>query len=350
MIYPMRIILFLIFLSNFCYAVTSVRVITVKRKIFELNKEYVGRVEAIREVYVKSRVEGYIEEVRFKEGDYVKKGQILYVIDQKPYIAEVELAKAILEKAKAHLFKARQHLKRLRSASPESVSKIDLDDALADLMLAKAELLEAKARLKKAKINLGYTLIKAPIDGIVGKSFLKEGNLVGPNTGPLCRIVQIDPIRVVYSVSEKDLDEIQLSLKKMFSVKLKLPDGSMYSECGEIDFVDNHVDPKTGTIAIWAMFKNPKRLLEPGMYVIAIPFLKEKKAFITVPQSAVLEDKKGKFVLVVNREEEVEIRRIKVSFMAGTEWVVKEGLKEGEKVIVQGILKVRPGQKVKAFE
>jgi membrane fusion protein (multidrug efflux system) len=180
----LKLTLFLltIFSSHLLYAAPLVKVITVKKKKLVYLKEYIGHVESIRSVDIKPRVEGYLEEVRFKEGSYVEKGQILYVIEQAPYIAELNLAKAKLKEAEAHLFKAKQRVKRLRSAMPESISKTDMDDALAQLMLAKAEVLEAKARLKKAQIYLGYTVIKAPISGLVGKSFVKEGNLVSPRT------------------------------------------------------------------------------------------------------------------------------------------------------------------------
>jgi len=344
-----RYLLFFLFLilPISSYAAPFVKVITIKKRKISLKKEYVAHVEAIREVEIRPRIDGYLEEVRFREGDYVKKGDVLYVIEQEPYKAEVELAKARVKKAEAHLFKAKRRLKRLRAASPESISKTDMDNAIADLMLAKAELSEAKAALWKAKIYLGYTVIRAPISGIVGKSFVKEGNLVSPGSGPLCKIFQIDPIRVVYSVSEADLKEISLSLKKMLKVRIRLPDGIIYPMEGEIDFVDNHVDIKTGTISVWAIFPNPDHILIPGMYVTAIPALKEKKTLILVPQRAVLEDKKGNYVLLVDKENRVRVRRIKIGQMIGNEWEVLSGLYEGDRVIVEGMLHVRVGQRVK---
>lgn len=342
----MFVLLWWIFFPFSLYAAPMVKVITVKPRDINALKEYVGHVEAIRTVDVKPRVEGYLEQVRFREGDYIKKGEILYIIEQEPYMAEVEAAKAALKKAEAHLFKAEQRLKRLRAATPESISKTDMDDAMADVMLAKAEILEAKARLRRAKIDLGYTVIKAPISGIIGKSFIKKGNLVSPATGSLCRIIQIDPIRVVYSVSERDMRQIRWSLEHALDVKIRLPNGEMFPLSGDIDFVDNHVDPDTGTVAVWAVFDNPERVLLPGMYVTAIPVLKKAKKIITVPQKAVLEDKKGAYVLLVNKDNCVETRRIEIGNMLGTEWEVLSGLSEGDRVIVQGILKVRPGQLV----
>jgi len=345
-------LLFLIFTPSILHAAPPlVKIIKVAEKSISPLKEYVGHVEAIKIVDIMPRVEGYLEQVRFKEGEYVHEGEILYIIEQAPYIAEVDSAKAALEKAKAHLFRAKQRLKRLRAASPESISKTDMDNAIADVMSAKAEINEAKARLKRAKIDLGYTVIKAPISGLVGKSFIKKGNLVSPSTRrPLCRIVQIDPIRVVYSISERDINEIQMSLKNEFKVKIKLPNGKIYPIAGDIDFVDNHIDPKTGTVAIWAIFPNPDRILLPGMYVTAILILKKPKKMLTIPQSAVLEDKKGKYVLIVNKNNCVEIRRIKTGTMIGTEWTVISGISVGDKVIVQGILKVKPGQFVSIIE
>ncbi len=326
------------------YAFPTVKIITLKSKEINPSKEYVGHVEAIRTVDVKPRVEGYLEQVRFREGDYVKEGKILYIIEQEPYMAEVDAAKAALEKARAHLFKAKQRLKRLCAAIPESISKTDMDDAKADVMSAKAEIMEARARLKRARIDLGYTVIKAPVSGIIGKSFIKKGNLVGPTTGPMCRIIQIDPIRVVYSVSERDMEQIRLSQEHLLNVRIRLPNGKIFPAYGSIDFVDNHVDQDTGTVAVWAVFSNPKMVLLPGMYVTAIPMLRKSKRVITIPQEAVLEDKKGSYVLLVNKDNRVEIRRIKIGDMLGTEWVVLSGVSAGDRIIVQGILKVKPGQ------
>ena len=338
--------LLIVFSSHLLNAAPLVRVITVKKKELNYSKEYVGHVESIRSVDIKPRVEGYLEKVRFKEGSYVKKGQTLYVIEQAPYIAELDLAKAKLEEARAHLFKAKQRVKRLRSAMPESISKTDMDNALAELMLAKAEVLEAKARIKEAKINLGYTVIKAPISGIVGKSFVKEGNLVGPQTGPLCRIFQIDPIRVVYSISETDINQLRLALKHQLKVRIRLPDKSIYPIDGEIDFVDNHMDIDTGTFSIWAVFSNPEHILFPGMYVTTIPMVKQKKSKNLIPQKCILEDKKGYYVLTVDKKNRVKVKRIVIGRMLKNEWEVISGLSEGERVIVEGILKVRPGQVV----
>ncbi len=348
--------LFFLFLFTFLFphliysAPPLVKVITARKKELAYLKEYIGHVESVKSVDVRPRVEGYLEAVRFKEGSYVKKGQILYIIEQAPYIAELDLAKAKLKEAEAHLFKAKQRVKRLRSAMPESISKTDMDNALAQLMLAKAEVLEAKARLKKAKIYLGYTVIKAPISGLVGKSYVKEGNLVGPQTGPLCKIFQIDPIRVVYSISETDMNQLRLALKHQLKVRIRLADKRIYPIDGEIDFVDNHVDINTGTFSIWAIFSNPEHILFPGMYVTVIPVVKQKKSKIFIPQKCVLEDKKGYYVLIVDSKNRVKVRRIVIGKMLKDEWEVVSGLSEGERVIVEGILKVKPGQVVNIEE
>lgn len=343
-----KIILFFLFLFPFSLssAAPVVKIEVVRKKAISSAKEYIAHVEAIRTVDIKPRIEGYLEQVRFKEGDYVKKGQVLYVIEQEPYIAEVELAKALLKEAQAHLYRAKKRLQRLRSAMPESISRTDMDNAIADLMLAKAEVKEAKARLKKAKIYLGYTVIKAPIDGLIGKSFVKEGNLVSPSSPALCRIVQIEPIRVVYSLSETESEQIMLSLKKELKVRVKLPDGKIYPFFGKIDFIDNQVDPKTGTLSVWALFPNPDHILLPGMYVTAIPMLKQEKEVILIPQKAVLEDKLGHYVLLVDDKGRVRIRRIRLGSMIKNEWEVLSGLSEGERIVIEGILKVRPGEVV----
>ncbi len=254
-------------------------------------REYVGHVQAIQTVDIQPRVRGYLEEVRFKEGDTVTQGDILYKIEQAPYAADVEAERARVEKAKATLYRATQHLKRLKAARRESVPATDMDNAVAAEREAGARLEEARALLKTALINLDYTIIKAPITGRIGRTAFTKGNLVGPETGPMARIVQMDPIRVVYSVSENELPVIQAAMKDASSLektpilvpRIRLPNANTYPHDGQVDFVDNEVDPKTGTIAIWAVFPNPKGILVPGMYVTVLVRKSKPKLMNVVP-------------------------------------------------------------------
>ena len=317
--------------------------------------EYVGHVEAVQVVDLRARVEGFLEQVRFKEGSDVLSGDLLYVIEQALYQAGVDAEKAIVAQFEATLSKASQHLKRLRAARPESVPATDMDNAVAEELSARARLAEARANLTTAQINLGYTQVKAPIRGRIGHTAYTKGNLVNPASGALARIVQLDPIRVVYSISENDIVDIQMALRDaqngkkspFLTSRLKLANGVTIKVSGRMDFVDNAVDPGTGTIAVRALFDNPDGMLLPGQYVTVMVTRSKPKLMPVVPQSAILEDHDGRYVFVVDDQNRVIMRRVKTGPVIGVNWAMASGLTVGEKVIVEGIQKVQPGQVVK---
>lgn len=318
-------------------------------------QKYIGHVETISSVKLKPRVKGYLEKVNFDEGSYVQQGERLYVIEQPPYEAAVASAKARVVQMEAELFKATKHLERMQSADPESIPATKLDDAKAAKDLAEGRLQEAKANLKRARIDLDYTTIEAPISGRIGKSAYKQGDLVGPSSGQLAEIFRMDPIRVVFSVSENQVNIIRRALqnrdskeeKRILQVNIKIPNGSAYPRTGIIDFIDNQVDSGTGTIAVWAKFDNPDHELLPGAYVNVFPRLKEPDMEPAVPQVAVQQDKKGRFVYVVTNNNTVDKRRITTGKGTADKLVIKSGISKGEKVITRGIQKVKPGSKVK---
>ncbi len=356
-----KLIFFAIFtflsVSNYSYAKAppppSVVVESVKPKPVNPYKKYVGHIEPIQTVDIQARVSGYLEKVCFKEGSYVHEGDVLYIIEQEPYEAQVKARKAQLEEAKANLYWAKKHLKRLRSARPESIPATEMDKAIADEWMARAKVMEAEASLELAKINLGYTTIKAPITGLMGKTFLTAGNLVGPEKGPLARLVQIEPIRVVYSLSEPELVDLQKRMakdKSPLKVRIRLPNGSLYGEWGRLDFISNEVDPETGTIAVYILFQNKDHMLRPGEYVDVLVYGKSPKMMITVPQKAVLTDQKGHYVLVVDKNGKVEERRVTLGPQTSSDWAITSGLSPGDNVIVEGIQKVKPGQIVKPIK
>ncbi len=317
--------------------------------------EYVGHAEAIQSVDLRARVEGFLEKVNFREGSDVQAGELLYVIEQAPYRARVDAAKAQVAQDEATLNKARQYLQRARTVRSGGVSATDLDNAAAEELRASAQLEQAKANLQIAQINLGYTSITAPISGRIGRTAFTRGNLVNPGSGTLARIVQIDPIRVVFSISENDLVAIKAALKDTakdkkhpgLSPRIKLPDGQIQKTVGRVDFVDNAVDASTGTIVVRAVFENPDDTLLPGQYVTVLVARSEPNAMMVVPQSAVLEDHDGPYVLVVDDQNRVSVRRVKTGPVVGVNWAVESGLALNEKVIVEGVQKVRPGQEVK---
>ena len=314
--------------------------------------DYVGRVEAIQAVDLRARVEGFIEHVKFQEGGKVKAGDILYLIEQAPYKAKVNEAAAKVADAEASLTEARQYLKRLQSVRSGGVSATDLEAAVSTELKAKALLQQAQASLEQSELDLGYTVIKAPISGRIGRTTYTKGNLVGPASEALARIVQLDPIRVVYSMSENDLVSDKLAREggcaedpeNRLVPRIQMPDGQMYPAAGRLDFVDNQVDASTGTIAVRAVFDNREGILLPGQYVNVLIRCSEGKRLPVVPQSAVQEDREGRYVFTVDAENRVQQRRIKTGAAIGTNWAVESGLMTGETIIVQGVQKVSPGQ------
>ncbi|MBW2688647.1 MAG: efflux RND transporter periplasmic adaptor subunit [Deltaproteobacteria bacterium] len=318
-------------------------------------KEYVGHVEAIQTVDLQARVSGLLEKVNFKEGSKVRAGDSLYVIEQAPYQARVAVAKARVAKAQATLTRASNYQKRIKTVRTGGVSATDMESAEAAELEASAELQEAQANLTLAELDLGYTRILAPISGRIGATTLTVGNLCGPTSGPLARIVQIDPIRIQYSVSENDLSAIKTTLadssssqeKNLLRPQIRLPGGEVLKLSGHVDFVDNVVDASTGTITVRLVFDNPDGLLLPGQYVTVLVSRRQARLIPVIPQAAVLEDRDGRYVLVVDTQNQVEQRRISTGVINGTQWTVESGLTLGERVIVQGVQKVRPGQTVK---
>lgn len=318
-------------------------------------EKFIGHIEAIETVSIVARVAGYLEKVNFKEGSIVKKNSLLYIIEQAPYLARVTSNQGLVEQAKADLFKANQKLNRLLTAQPESVPATDLDDAKAQKDYAEGLLKEAQANLKLSLIDLDYTTITAPINGRIGKTRYTEGNYVNASSEPLAVIHQLNPIRVVFSLGENKVHHLQNYLRDIkenneenfINPEIYFSDGSKYTEKGLIDFIDNSVDPSTGTIAVWVLFENQEHKLIPGEYVTIFLTLDKPDLKVLIPLEAVQMDNKGSFVFTVNKESIVEERRITTGKQLEDKWIVKNGLKEGDIVVVQGIQKIRPGIKVK---
>ena len=324
--------------------------------------EHVGRVEAVQTVDLRARVQGYLETVAFEEGAVVEAGAVLYIIEQAPYRAAVNEARARLAGAEAARAKAIQYLKRLRTVGSGGVSSADLEAAVSAELQARAQVQAAGAALETAELNLGYTTIQAPIDGRIGATKVTRGNFVGPDSGALARIVQEDPIRVVYGISENDFVRTRMARGSVPAgsagtpsdesrgepalVRLRLPGNGDYPRDGRIVFMDNRVDPATGTLAVRAEFPNPDGILLPGQYVDVLVGRAEARRMPVVPQSAVLQDREGRYVLGVDAENRVRRRGIATGAAVGTVYVVESGLEVGEDIIVEGIQKARPGQTV----
>jgi RND family efflux transporter MFP subunit len=329
----------------------QVEVKEVAKRLCEPPKEYVGHVESIEDVALKAQVDGYIDRVHFKEGSIVNKGDLLFTIEQDRYKAKVDLSEANLEKAKANLVRAEKYLERLRNADDRSIVQADLDTAESDMLGARAEVEQAKADLKLARINLGYTQIKAPITGKTGKALFTEGDYVSPSSGVLARVARLDPIRVVFSMTDKQFIEFRRdsinSKENIFETQLRLPDGSIYSDFGEWDFEDNRINLQTATIAVRKRFVNKEHLLLPGCYVTVLMSRKDTGSVLMIPQQAVLMDEQGEFVFVVDKEQKVSKREVKLGRQKNGWKVVEFGLTEDELVVTKGVQKIKPQQKVK---
>lgn len=314
-------------------------------------QSYIGHVEAIKSVNIVPQVSGYVEKVLFKEGSHVEAGDILFIIEQKRYIANVELRKAELQSAQANLVRAERDFKRQSQLSKQNyASKATFDSAESTYIQAKAAVAQAQANLDLAEIDLAYTEIKAPISGRIGKAQVTEGNYVNSSQN-LARIVQTDPIRVVFSVSDKEFLNSRLYNQQNGAEQIKseivLPNGRRIEHEFKSHFSDNEINSDTATIAIYAEYGNQDELLIPGNYVQVRIGAKETNMELLVPQSAIAQDEHGNYVMVVNNGI-AEQRRITLGTTIGTEQIVKSGLTKDDKVIIQGLQKVSNGSKVKA--
>ena len=318
--------------------------------------QFIGRVEAIQSVEVRARVQGFLQEIAFQEGQDVTAGQLLYKIEPDAYEAALDSAKAQLAKAQANLEQAERNLQRAQQLSQRGFeAQQNLDQAKATRDSAAADVQSAQAAVRTAELNLSYTRVQSPIDGRIGGTAITRGNLVGPDSGVLTTVVQLDPIRVVFSIDDRALVQVKMKsggasqeeLNARFVPALRLADGSMLPDQGKIDFVNNQVDPATGTVPVRASFPNARHLLLPGQFVTVVIHPEQKQQLPTVPVAAVQEDKDGKFVLVVGPDNKVEQRRIVANRQADQDWVVEQGLRPGEQVIVEGVQKVQPGGVVK---
>ena len=317
--------------------------------------EFVGKTRAADSVALRARVTGFLEERGFDEGGTVEEGQVLFRIEPDQYRATLAQMEAALSAAEASLNRARVDLARYRELlKSNNVSQQKVDEAEAEVEVQEAAVETARADIEKARLNVDYTEIQAPIAGRIDAAALDVGNLIGPDTGVLATINRMDPIQVTFSVAETWYLEIKKQDiahkrhtgdddKAAFLPLLRLPDGSLYEHQGAFDFVDNKVDQKTGTVLVRAEFPNPDWLLLPGQFVTVVIEREEAVDAVMIPQAAVLTDQAGSYVLLVNGESKVEARRVELGQRFGPNLVVERGLAAGERIILYGIQKVRPG-------
>jgi len=310
---------------------------------------YFGRVDATERVEIRARIDGYLGPLAFEQGSFVKEGDLLFQIEKDLYQAYVDQARANLASATAAVKLAKVQLDRSKELVGRSVvSQATLDENIAIYEEAQATVKAREADLKLANINLGYTDIVAPISGRIGKATENKGSLVGPSSDPLALLVAQDPIQVAWPIPDSLFTQItrQHQSTSSVEVKLRLPDGSDYGEAGKIIYTEPSANATTNTITVRAEFPNPDFLLVDQQLITVVIDQKEKDEQLVIPQTALLLDQQGAYVMAVDDKNTVEIRRITTGEQRGTFIIVKDGLKEGTKVIVSGLQKVRKGMAV----
>lgn len=318
--------------------------------------EFVGRVEAVNSVAIRSRIDGFLASRMFAEGEVVRKDQELFTIESTAYEIALKEAQATLLSARASRTEADRRLQRNRSLNRQTVSQAVLEESETARETAQANFLSAEAGVSRAELNLGYTRISSPIDGRIGLSAFTVGSLVGPSSGALATVVQTDPVRAVFSVTDRSILDLRSAaggaskeqLASGFAISLRLSNGAEYPERGQIEFFENEIDIQTGTLPIRALFANPEGLLVPGQFVTIIVRQADPRPRPVVPVAAVQQDRDGRYVLLVGGDSKVELRRVEVSGQSGPNWIVVGGLDGEEKVIVEGLQNISPGVEVEA--
>ena len=325
-----------------------VTVIEAMPKRVPVTVETVGQSEGSKEIQVRARVSGILLKQRFSEGDRVKGGSILYQIDPAPYEIALAQANAALAQARASSEQAVREEGRLKPlAAEQAISGKDYDDATSTRKTAAANVMAKEADVRNANLNLGYTRVVAPISGISGRNVQSEGSLVtaGSDSALLTTIVQTDPIWVRFSISETEYDALRGNNDANAKVELILPNGKTYASPGKLNFAASTVDRSLGTVQLRAEVPNPELRILPGQFVRARLYIGEIEG-VLVPQSAVMNNDKGKAVLVVGPENKVTPRPVDAGAWQGDQWVIRKGLEKGDKVIVDNLVKVRPGMTV----
>jgi RND family efflux transporter MFP subunit len=350
----------------------DVEVVQVEQKDVPIYHEWIGTLDGFTNADVKAQVTGYLMRQGYQEGAFVKKGQLLFEIDPRPFQAALDQAEGQLAQAKATLANAEAVQGRTELdvnrytplAKEQAASQQDLDNAVQNNLAAKATVATAKAQIKSAeaavetcKINLDFTRLIAPIDGIAGQAQLQVGALVNLSSPPVTSVSTVDPIKVYFTVGEPQYldwrrrfptETTRQAADKNLRLQLILADGSTYSHEGTFYFADRQVNESTGAIRIAGLFPNPANILRPGGYGKVRAVVRTQQGALLVPQRAVSELQGGYQVAVVDDQNKVNIRTVQVADRVGNQWVIAEGLKPGERVVAEGIQKVRPGMQVNA--
>lgn len=336
----------------------DVSVVTVTPRDVPVTFKYVAQVQSSRQVNIQARVNGFLDKRVYTEGSIVKEGETLFMMDQKPFIVQLDQAKASLAKQEAALDVATKNLARVKPlTAANALSQKDLDDATGQFESAGAAVEQAKATVEQAKLNLSYTVITSPVDGFSGDALQADGTYLSPSNSLLTTVAVISPMYVNFSLSENERlslrDQIAKGLliepkEKNYIAEIILADGTVFGKTGQLTFASPYFNAQTGTFLIRATVENPDALLRPNQYVhINIKGTIRPNA-ILVPQRAVQESAKGQFVWVVGKESKAQPRPVVTGDWNGNDWFISQGLQTGEQVVVDGGITLRPGALVKA--
>jgi membrane fusion protein, multidrug efflux system len=336
----------------------KVNVVKAVQNDVPLYEDFVAQVYGESDVEIRSRVEGWVTSVNFKEGSAVKKGDLLYVIDDIQYKTRVDREASDLASAKTEMVRAQNELSRVKPlADLNALSKQDLDNANAAYEAAVAKVSAAEASLQNSKIELGYTRVYAPFNGVVGISNVRVGDYASRAgaTSVLATISSISGVRVRFQISEREYLRIaQMTQEELSSarknIQLILADGSLYPEKGEVNFADREIDPKTGTLTIEASFPNPKGLLRPGLFVKTRVLLSTYQNAVMIPQRAVFQLQNLAQVFTVSDSSTLKVAIVETGPKVGDAWIIKKGLKAGERVAVIGTASLTPNSKIEVVE
>jgi membrane fusion protein (multidrug efflux system) len=330
----------------------------IEERTIPIEWEFVGQTESSRLVEIRTRVEGVLEQRLYEEGTLVQKGQVLFQLDDRPFAAALEGNKGTLAQQEARQQNAKRNVARLKNLiAQNAVSQKDVDDAVSDLAEADAMVLTARANVTSAELNLSYTTIKSPLTGLSGQTKKADGSFISPGPeGLLTTVTQTDPMWVKFSASETRLLKANEAVAKNrllmpengnFVVELQMSDGSVYPLSGKMNFSEKQISIETGTSGFRAAFANPGMKLVPGQFVRVKLKGATRRNTILVPQRAVLQGQLGKYLYVVGTDNKAEIRPVEMGDWYGDDWIIENGLKNGELVIVDGMSHVLPNMPVK---
>ncbi|WP_209017076.1 efflux RND transporter periplasmic adaptor subunit [Roseibium aggregatum] len=334
----------------------SVTVAKVTSESVRQSAQFVGQIAAVDQVDLVARVSGFLEKKAVPDGSQVKKDALLFTIEKAQYEAELSKAKADLASAKANAGLQSANERRDRDLLDKGhISQANYDATLAQKQQAEASVQAAESSLQQAELNLSYTDISAPFPGQIGKTTYSVGEVVGPSTDPLAKLIRLSPVYVNFSVSESQylnavkthgINPADISPDESPDISLILPNGTPYDEKGKIVYIDNQVDATTGTISFRGQFDNKDIRLLAGTYVTVVLEAPESETALLVPQAAIQRDQQGAFALAISADKKVEQKYVELGQQIETNFVVTKGLKEGDEVIVEGLQKVRPGVEV----